>query len=95
LQHIIAVELRYAERLNSERETPYEEIPNVSVDSLYEFHDRAMRKLRVLEAEADAFWSERIEFETRSGRFSATRPCSIRAFFAAFDTSLWSASDHA
>ena len=35
LQHIIAVELRYAERLNSERETPYEEIPNVSVDSLY------------------------------------------------------------
>ena len=55
LQHIIAVELRYAERLNSERETPYEEIPNVSVDSLYEFHDRAMRKLRVLEAEADAF----------------------------------------
>lgn len=73
LQHIIAVELRYAERLNSERETPYEEIPKISVDSLYEFHDHAMKKLQVLEAEADPFWSERIEFETRSGRFSATR----------------------
>jgi uncharacterized damage-inducible protein DinB len=73
LQHIVAVELRYAERLNSEQETPYEDIPKSSVDSLYEFHDRAMNKLKDRENEAEAFWNERIDFETRSGRFSATR----------------------
>ena len=73
LQHIVAVELRFAERLNSEPETPYDEIPKISVDLLYETHDRALKKLRKLEEEAQGFWNERIDFETRSGRFSATR----------------------
>jgi len=73
LQHIVAVELRFAERLNSERETPYEEISAISVDQLYETHDRAMKKLRNLEDEEESFWSERIDFETRIGRFAATR----------------------
>ena len=78
LQHIVAVELSYSERLNGEHETPFEEIPKISVDSLYEFHDRALKKLRVLEGETDAFWSERIDFETRGGQFSAT----LRVVFA-------------
>jgi uncharacterized damage-inducible protein DinB len=73
LQHIVAVELRYAERLNGEPETPYDQIPKTSVDLLYETHDRAVKKLRKLEDEADVFWNERIHFETRSGQLSATR----------------------
>jgi uncharacterized damage-inducible protein DinB len=73
LQHIVAVELRYAERLNSEPETPYDQIPKTSIDLLYETHDRAVKKLRKLDDEADGFWNERIHFETRSGRFGATR----------------------
>jgi hypothetical protein len=60
LQHIIAVELRYAERLSNERETPYEDIAKTSVDLLYESHDRAINKLRDIEGESEAFWSERI-----------------------------------
>ena len=73
LQHIVAVELRYAERLNNEQETLYDDIPKLSVDVLYEVHDRAMKKLRDLDSETDAFWSERIDFETRNGRAGATR----------------------
>jgi uncharacterized damage-inducible protein DinB len=78
LQHIVAVELRYAERLNGERETPYDAIPKISVDLLYENHDRALKRLREIEGETEVFWNERIDCETRSGRFSATR----RAVFA-------------
>jgi uncharacterized damage-inducible protein DinB len=45
LQHIVAVELRYAERLSDLPETSYEAILFDSVESLYASHDRAMRLL--------------------------------------------------
>ena len=46
LQHVVAVELRYAERLNELAETPYESIPYDSVQLIYATHDRAMELLR-------------------------------------------------
>jgi len=67
LQHIVAVELRYAERLSDLPETGYEAIPFDSVASLYATHDRAMRLLGPLESHDDNWWQERIEFATRSG----------------------------
>ena len=66
LQHIVAVELRYAERLNGIPETPYESVPFDSVDSIYATHDRAMELLRPLMNRDDPFWETILEFKTRS-----------------------------
>ena len=74
LQHIIAVELRYAERLNDLVETPYEAISFDSVEVIYATHDRAMEMLRPLMRRDDAFWEGELEFKTRSaGTMRATR----------------------
>jgi uncharacterized damage-inducible protein DinB len=80
LQHIVAVELRYAERLLGEPVTEYQDIPTDSVRSLFATHDRAMEKYRALAANNDYGWDEEIEFPTRSlaGKLTATR----RAVFA-------------
>src|SRR5579863_3846353 len=56
LQHIVAVELRYAERLNELPQTEYAAIPYDSVDALYATHDRAMALLRPLMDRGEAFW---------------------------------------
>ena len=74
LQHIVAVELRYAERLRDLQQTTYDAIPYDSVDSLYATHDRAMELLRPLQEKDEAFWETWIEFTTRSaGTLSTTR----------------------
>jgi uncharacterized damage-inducible protein DinB len=74
LQHIVAAELRYAERLNGLVETPYESVPYGSVEALYQTHDRAMNLLRPLLNRDEAFWETELEFRTRSaGPFHATR----------------------
>jgi uncharacterized damage-inducible protein DinB len=74
LQHIVAVELRYAERLNGIPETPYESVPCDSVDSIYATHDRAMELLRRLMDRDDPFWEAILEFKTRSaGTLRASR----------------------
>jgi uncharacterized damage-inducible protein DinB len=74
LQHIVAVELRYAERLNGLTETPYELIPFDSVESIYATHDRAMKLLRPLMDRDAEFWDTVLEFQTRSaGTLRATR----------------------
>lgn len=74
LQHIVAVELRYAERLNGLAETPYEQIPYDSSDSIYQTHRRATALYRQLEDRDHAFWDERIEFQTRkAGTLTVTR----------------------
>jgi uncharacterized damage-inducible protein DinB len=65
LQHIVAVELRYAERIAHLPETPYEQIPNDSVETLYATHDRAIALYKQALA-ADTNWEETIEFTTRS-----------------------------
>lgn len=67
LQHIVAVELRYTERLHGISETPYSEIPATQGEPIFAIHDRAAKLLRDLEEQDENFWAEWIEFETRSG----------------------------
>jgi uncharacterized damage-inducible protein DinB len=74
LQHIVAVELRYAERLSGLPETPYESIPSGPLEAIYATHDRAMELLRPLMERDEAFWEAVLEFKTRSaGTLRATR----------------------
>src|SRR5277367_5192199 len=44
LRHIVAVELRYAERLSGEPVTPYEQIPDGAAELLFGIHDTAIGK---------------------------------------------------
>lgn len=74
LQHIVAVELRYAQRLSGLPESPYEEIPKNSIDSLMAAHDLAFGHVRHLLANPGFDWSTEITFDTISaGRMSASR----------------------
>jgi uncharacterized damage-inducible protein DinB len=74
LQHIVAVELRYAERLNELPETPYESIPYDSAEAIFATHDRAMELLEPLMDRDDGFWETVLEMKTRSaGILRATR----------------------
>ena len=65
LQHIVAVELRYAERLAGLSPTDYATIPFDSVDSLYATHDRAAVLFKQQLA-ASVDWDQPIEYVTRS-----------------------------
>lgn len=65
LQHIVAVELRYAERLAGVPETDYEQIPYDTVEKIYATHDRAVQLFRQALA-SDLDWDKVIEFTTRS-----------------------------
>ncbi|WP_158942376.1 DinB family protein [Granulicella sp. S190] len=65
LQHIVAVELRYAERLADLPPTDYSSIPYDSAESLYAIHDRAITLLKQLLA-TDIDWDAPIEFATRT-----------------------------
>ena len=74
LQHIVAVELRYAERLNGIPETAYEAIPYSSAEEIYRTHDRAMKLLGPLMEREEGFWETVLEIQTRSaGILRATR----------------------
>ncbi|MFC5863809.1 DinB family protein [Acidicapsa dinghuensis] len=78
LQHIVAAELRYAERLNDLPQTQYDAIPFDSVEAIYKTHDRAMNLLRPLLDRDEAFWETVTDFQTRSvGTLHASR----RTFF--------------
>ncbi len=66
LQHIVAVELRFAERLSGLAETPYEAIPTGPVADIYATHDKAMAYLEKLDTQSDAYWEEWLDFHTRS-----------------------------
>jgi uncharacterized damage-inducible protein DinB len=66
MQHIVAVELRYAERLNEIPQTPYESISFDSVEAIYATHHRAMELIRPLLDRDEAFWETVLEFQTRS-----------------------------
>lgn len=65
LQHIVAVELRYAERIAGVPETDYAEIPYDTVDTIYASHDRAVALYRQSLA-GNLDWERVIEFTTRS-----------------------------
>jgi uncharacterized damage-inducible protein DinB len=65
LQHIVAVELRYADQLSGLPPTEYAAIPFDSAAAIYATHERAMRMLRELLA-AGGDWDAKFEFVTRS-----------------------------
>jgi uncharacterized damage-inducible protein DinB len=67
LQHIVAVELRYAERLAGLAETPYEAVPFGSVEAIFAIHHQAMELLKQLDDREQAFWQEWVEYATRRG----------------------------
>jgi uncharacterized damage-inducible protein DinB len=65
LQHIVAAELRYAERIADKPQTDYANIPYDSVDAIYATHDRASTLYdEALKANLD--WDQPIEFMTRT-----------------------------
>ena len=66
LQHIVAVELRYAERLNDLPATDYAAIPYDTVEAIYATHDHAIQLFRQQLERTDLDWNERIEFTTRT-----------------------------
>jgi uncharacterized damage-inducible protein DinB len=64
LQHIVAVELRFAERLSDLPATDYTKIPYHSVEEIYATHDHAFALVqKLLASEMD--WEQPIEFSTR------------------------------
>jgi uncharacterized damage-inducible protein DinB len=65
LQHIVAVELRYAEQLTGLPPTEYSEIPFDSADAIYATHQRAFTLFRELLA-SDIDWNEKYDYVTRS-----------------------------
>ena len=74
LQHIVAVELRYAQRLVGLPESPYEEIPKDSVHSLFAAHTLAFDMINHLLTDPSYDWSAELIFDTISlGRLRASR----------------------
>jgi uncharacterized damage-inducible protein DinB len=73
LQHIVAVELRYAEQLSGQPPTNYAQISFDSAAAIYATHERAAAMVRGLLA-SDVDWDEEIDFMTRSmGKARAKR----------------------
>ena len=73
MQHIVAAQLRYAERLSGLPISDYKDIPFDSADALFATHRRSLEMMRALLA-SPIDWEERITFATRSrGDFSASR----------------------
>jgi uncharacterized damage-inducible protein DinB len=74
LRHIVAVELRYSERLSGEPVTPYEQVPDGSADMLFGLHRQAFERFHKLLADDSVNWDEKLEFVTLSaGTLNATR----------------------
>jgi uncharacterized damage-inducible protein DinB len=65
LQHIVAVELRYAERLADLPVSDYAAIPTDSVEAIYSTHDRSIAIFQQLLA-SDIDWNEPLDFTTRT-----------------------------
>jgi len=65
LQHIVAVELRYAEQLSGMPPTEYASIPFGSPAEIYTTHEGAMALFRALLA-SGIDWDERIDYVTRT-----------------------------
>jgi uncharacterized damage-inducible protein DinB len=65
LQHIVAVELRFADQLSGLPPTEYAAIPYDSAAAIYATHERAVKVFRELLA-ADEDWDAKFDFVTRS-----------------------------
>jgi len=73
LQHIVAVELRWSERIARLPETNFDQVPFGSVDAIYATHDRAVDIFHKSLA-ADLDWDQTIDFVMRTyGPASASR----------------------
>ena len=73
LQHIVAVETRYAQRLSGAAETPYEAIPYSTAAEIFGAHDAAMQMIRA-ELAKGGDWDAKFEFQTLTmGRARASR----------------------
>lgn len=66
IRHIVAVELRYSERLSGEPVTPYEEVPKGSAEEIFALHDQNIARYRKLLADDSIDWDENLEFTTIS-----------------------------
>ena len=64
LQHIVAAEQRYAQRLASLPETDYTAVPNDSIDAILRTHDAAFNILNTLLADTTYDWQQRLTFTT-------------------------------
>ena len=75
MRHIVAVELRYTQRLLALPESPYDEVPIDSAEAIYAVHDKTMTLLEALLArEEPAWWEGQIEFTTiTAGRVRSSR----------------------
>jgi len=74
LQHIVAAELRYAERLAELPVSDYAAIPYATSDDIYATHDRALSILRTLLADPTYDWNAQLEFNTLTqGRRRSSR----------------------
>lgn len=74
LQHIVAAELRYAQRLAALPESDYAEIPYDTPDAIFSTHARALEIIRPLLADDSYDWAHEIEFQTISaGKIRASR----------------------
>ncbi len=73
--HIVAVDLRYAERLLGEKVTEYEELPTSTPAELFSTADCAREKLEAfLQKATDAEWNQVLTFPTRSaGTLSSSK----------------------
>lgn len=73
LQHVVAVEMRYAEQLSGLPATEYAAIPFDTAAAIYATHERALDLYRKQLAR-DVDWDEVIELKTRSlGTLRASR----------------------
>src|SRR6185312_8851634 len=73
--HIVAVDLRYAERLLGERVTEYNELPASTLEELFSTADRGREKLETfLRRATDVEWKQVLSFSTRSaGTLSSSK----------------------
>ncbi len=73
LQHIVAVEVRYAEQLSALPITQYAEVPFDSAAAIYATHERAMTLYRALLA-TDVDWNAKFDYVSRSmGKLRSSR----------------------
>jgi uncharacterized damage-inducible protein DinB len=74
MQHIVAVELRFAQRLAGLEITAYEQIPYGSVEELAATHRKAHELYTQMLQSPEIVWTEESDFATRSaGTFRSSR----------------------
>lgn len=74
VRHVVAVELRYSQRLAGLPVSAYEEIPADSLNALEALHSETIDRLRGIAEDAAQNWDEELEFVTLSvGTLRATR----------------------